>query len=254
MKKTTLVISSLIMLCTISSCSKKGDTGPAGPVGPAGPSFTGAINGHVIIYDQYGSRVLNWPNSVQLTLKGGKSTTADSTGYFVFGNVTTGSYTITAAGEGLGGTLVKNIPFLSDTFNTDIALTRKPDFNLAGFTAYHNTGSQFDSLVFAVPADTKARNLIVFVNNKRSVSNDPNNYLLAYVKAIPASSWVGNVNVMLRIPASDLNNANIYYGEQIYFAACSYVVNDVSLYEDPTTGKQVYNAVGTALVDSTIAP
>jgi hypothetical protein len=60
--------------------------------------------------------------------------------------------------------------------------------------------------------------------------------------------------VVISIPAGDLNNAGLFYGEQVYYAAYSYVVNDASVYEDMATGKNVYNAVGSPLVDSALCP
>ena len=76
----------------LSSCSKKGDTGPAGPAGPAGPTYTGAISGHVSLFDQYGSKVLNGLTSVQLSLNGAAATNPDATGYYIYGGIATGVY------------------------------------------------------------------------------------------------------------------------------------------------------------------
>lgn len=254
MKKHLPVILALSIIAVIASCQKK--QGPQGPAGPSGPSFKGVINGYVSLYDQYGSRTYLNLASVQVTLKNGAAKNADANGYFYFDSVITGNYSITATGTGLATTTINNIGFVKDTFFQAVKLSAKPNFNISTFDAYHNTGSEFDSLVINVPSDTRARNIIVFVHNKASVSNTPGNYLLTIVKPVPAvaGGWPILSKVVVRIHASELNNANIFYGEQVYFAAYSYVINDMSVYTDPGTGKEVYNALGVALIDSAMAP
>lgn len=240
-----------LTLITFISCTKKGDTGPAGP---AGPSFKGCISGYVSIYDAAGSKKLTGLQNIVLTLKGGTTINADVNGHYIFTNVSSGTYNITASGPGMAATLVNNIGFVSDTFFKNITLSAVPDFNISSFKAFHNAGSQFDSLIMTVPTDTRSRNVIVFVNNSPVVNNMPGNYLGVFTKAVNASPWPGTATLPLRISASDLNNLNLYYGDKVYYAAYSYVVNDASVYDDPQTGAKVYNAVGTGLVDSTTAP
>lgn len=249
MKKLLPLVALLCIITIVNSC-KKGNTGPTGP---AGPSFKGVINGYVSVYDQYGSKTYVNLNNIQLTLKGGVTKNADINGYFYFDSVATGTYSIMASGSTFASTMVNNIGFVKDTFFQNIKLSLKPTFNLESFHSYHNTGSEYDSLIITVPADSRPRNLIVFAHNNRSVSNEPGHYLLSYIKSIPATTW-GTTNVLVRIHAKEFNNANIFYGEQTYFAAYSYVVGDMSVYVDPATGKEAYNAVGTPLLDSAIAP
>ena len=245
----------LIIACVIlfSSACKKGDQGATGATGPAGPTFTGAIAGHVSLYDSYGVRQLDGLNTVQLTLKGGATATADVNGFFVFNKVTTGTYSISAAGNGLGATTVNNVNFLNDTTYQDIRLSELPNFDISTFSSMYNTGSSNDSLIMTFPADTKARNLIIFVNDKLPVNNSPENYRLAYIKPIP-TTWGANTTMIFRVPEADLSGVNIFYGEKVYYSVYSYVVNDASVYTDEATGKSVYTAVGAGLVDSTIAP
>lgn len=235
------------ILCT-TSCYKKGSTGPAGPVGP---SYVGAINGHFTVYDQYGDRLFNGYQNITATLKGGKTVAPDPvTGYYIFDSVATGTYKMQCSGTGLATTVLNNFTFINDTLYRDIGLSAVPTFSLTSFTAYHNAGSAYDSLVITVTADTKARNCIIFVSDKPGVSNDPASYIYTYVKTIAANATY----MLVRVPASDLNVANIFYGQPVYYAAYSYVVNDVSVYEDMVTGRNVYNAVGAALADSAICP
>src|SRR5437763_1709935 len=101
------IILASCIIASLGSCTKKGNTGPTGPTGPAGPtgpSFKGVINGHVSIYDQYGSKMFTGLNGVQLTLQNGIAVTTDATGYFIFDSVVTGSYSVLATGTGLAGT------------------------------------------------------------------------------------------------------------------------------------------------------
>ena len=57
------------------------------------------------------------------------------------------------------------------------------------------------------------------------------------------------------VPRQDLNDVGYTSGTKIYYAAYSYVVGDVSVYEDQSTGRNVYNAVNTnAIVDTTYVP
>ncbi len=60
----------IVFALAICSCSKKGDTGPAGATGPAGPAYKGAISGHVILNDQFGTRVYSGLGSVNIQLNG----------------------------------------------------------------------------------------------------------------------------------------------------------------------------------------
>ena len=254
MKRNTFhLVMPLLFVLFAASCTKKGDTGPAGPAGPPGTSvYKGIVDGHVIVYDQYGSKKTSGLDGVQVTLKGVSTVVTDASGYFVFNNVSTGDYTITASGAGLGGTTVYNVPFLKDSIYTDVKMSQIPAFNLSTFTAYHNTGSQYDSLVMTFPGDARVRNCIVFVNKTSNAGNMPGDYLLTYVKALPANTW--STTVVLRIPVADLNSLNLYFGDKVYYGAASYVVNDASLYEDHSSTQNVYSAVGTVLVDSTVCP
>src|SRR4051812_41031414 len=110
MKRNTLLsIAAFLVGSAALSCTKKGDTGPAGPAGPPGTSvYKGTIDGHVKVYDQYGSKKTTGLDGILVTLKGVATVATDANGYFVFGNVSTGNYSITATGSGLAGTAIYN--------------------------------------------------------------------------------------------------------------------------------------------------
>jgi hypothetical protein len=244
------LIVSLVVLSAVSCKKTTGPTGPAGPTGSAGPSFKGAINGHVRLYDQYGSRLFSGYNNVTLTLKGGKVITPDSTGFFTFDSVTTGTYTIQASCTGFGATMLDNFQFVNDTLYRDIWMSAIPAFRLSSFSASHNPGSVNDSLVMTFPQDTRFRRCIVFVGHKPSVSNMPGDYINNYMIVLNANQTTAS----MLVPVSDLNAAGFFYGEAVYYAVYSYVMLDGSVYEDMVTGNNVYNAVSNPIVDSAMCP
>ena len=249
-----LVFLSLIVLTT-ASCTKKGDTGAAGATGatgPAGPSYTGVISGHVDLVDQYGSKVLEGVNTAQISLNGGTAINPDVTGFYQFDNVKTGDYVIAASASGYASTVLDKFQYLADTLNKDVKMAAIPNFSFTTFTTYSNTASPApnDSLVITFTADPRAREFIVFVNNNASVSNTVSNYLLVYTKAIPGNATKAGID----INRQDLLDAGIPSGQMAYYAVYAYVVNDVSVYEDFATGKNVYNAVNNPMVDSALVP
>lgn len=251
LRKTMVAVATFGVLAFASSCTKKGDTGPAGATGPAGPSYTGAISGHVDLYDQYGSKVLTGLSSVQVSLDGGSTQNATSAGYYMFSNVKTGSYTLSATNSGYGATQVTNFQFLSDTLNRDLKMSAIPNFSPATFDVYPTAAGTGDSLVMTFSTDTRLRNAIVFINSTSAVNGQPANYLLAYTKNIGA-----NVpRAVIIIPKQDLINAGLASGATYYLAAYGYVISDASAYEDYSTGKTVYNAISsTPLTATAVVP
>lgn len=242
----------LFLLLSAAACTKKGATGPAGPAGPAGTSATSGVcelNGHVSLYDQYGTRQFLGLKNVRLALRNGTFTYADSTGFYIFPALASSGYTVTASASGYAATAY-TANLASDTLYKDVKLSAIPTFQVVSMSAYHNAGSANDSLILSFDADTRQRNCIVFASSLPTVSNQPGNYMLSYTHAIVANA----TRVQILVPATDLNGANIFYGQRVYYVAYSYVVNDVSVYEDQNTGKNVYNAVGTAVIDSALCP
>jgi len=253
LKKSFLVIPAISILLA-ASCAKEG---PSGPTGPAGPSFTGTVTGDVSLYDKYGSNVLTGLlNLVNISMSSKTiaaiSTAIDSNGLYTYVNVVTGTYTISAnADSDYAGTVLSNVNFVSGTLYQDIKLSAIPDSFITSFASYLNTGSLTDSLALTVKSDARERNCIVFLSKAKTVSNDPNFYLLKYRIDIPGSTNT----VAFTIPQQDLLDAGFTSGSKVFYAAYSYVVNDGSVYEDPTTGRNIYNAVNaTPIVDSALVP
>jgi hypothetical protein len=186
---------------------------------------------------------------IKVDLNDTVSTLTDTAGYYSFDSVVSGNYNIVASKAGYGTTRSGNYAFINDTLYKNLKMSAIPSFNLLTFSAFYCLGTDYDSVVATVTVDTRLRNMIVFVSNKPTVSSS--DYLRAYVKSIPIN-FVNRVGI--RITASELNTAGIFYGEVAYYAAYSYVINDASVYEDPMTGNNIYTAVGTAFADTALAP
>jgi hypothetical protein len=238
-----------------ASCAKEG---PTGPTGPAGPSYTGSISGHVMLFDKYGSPVTGGYTSAKLTLAGSTTTLGtsgsavpDNSGYYLYSSVKTGSYSLTATDSAYGSKVINNVNFVLGNVNQDITLSAIPDSFLTALNAKNSTVGLYDSLTFHAISDARVRNVILFLNSNVNVGRVPATYLLKYVVQIPANT----TSVKLMIPQQDLLNAGLATGAKVYFAAYSYVIADKSVYEDLTTGKNVYNAVyPVPFVDSAIVP
>jgi hypothetical protein len=244
MQKMNLAAVLAFVTVLLASCAKEG---PNGPTGPAGPVYYGNITGHVSLYDKYGSKIFANLNRVNLYLSNTSiATYPDTTGYYFFDNEPTAEYSITAVDSAFAPTVINNINFVSGVLNQDIKLSIIPDSFVTAFTATKTAGA--DSLVITVTPDSRFRNCIVFVNDL-TASNIA--YLLSYKVAVPG----GATTATLFVPQQDLLNAGFLSGALVFYAAYSYVVNDASVYENPSTGAYIYNAVyPTPLTDTTRVP
>jgi len=242
----------LLLAClSWAACKKKEVTGPQGPVGPAGPAYKGVVTGHVGMYDQYGSRMVFNYTPLQVTLSGYDTVMTDSLGYFHFDSVATGNYKLTVNAAEFGSTVVRNVNVIKDTTYQPVKVSQKPQFDITALTATKLEATAEVQITLTFPIEGRVRNVLLLIGKTADVSGDPSTYLLSYVKTIPASSF-GTFTT--RIPVSDLNNARIFYGDVVHIAAYSYVVSDMSTYEDPITGRNVYTAIGQRVVDTCMAP
>ncbi len=232
----------------LASCAKVGPSGANGLTGPAGPAYTnGVIMGHVSFYDQYGDRVLTALNKTQISLNSGPTISPDTTGFFVYTNVSTGNYTLAASDSGYAATALMPFQCVTDTVYKDIRLSAKPDFVPVSMAI--NKLIAAESISVSFPDDARTRSCILFLNNTAAVNHQPSGYVAAYSNTF-AGSAVG-----FTIPAQDFYNYGFASGDKVYYAAYSYSVRDCSVYEDLISGKNVYNAVSdSALIDSAIVP
>lgn len=210
-----------------------------------------------MLFDQYGTKVNDGLSGIQVTLsKPATTVTTDANGYYLFTGVSTQDYTIMVHDPNTtpytyGDNEAIKFQYLADTLTRDIRLSAIASFSPATFTALLSAITGNDSLVITVAPDARVRDIIVFVNNTATVNNQPDNYLLSYVKAIPANT----TTVTLLVPANDLHDQGINAGSTAYYAAYGSPVANASVYEDIPTGKSVYNALSAGSVTaSAIAP
>ncbi len=250
---------SVVMVFAISvllaSCAKEG---PTGPTGPAGPGYTGTISGHVMLYDQYGNRLLSNMDSARIMLHanpgnsivfaGDTLVSPDIYGAYLYSNISTGQYYFTAADTGYGATNINYFNFLSGSLNVDIKLSAKPAFALTS-VAYQDSVTGIDSLMISCTPDPQLRSCVIFVNSSSSVAPGES-YVLSYVKNIPANA----TQITAIITKQELIDAGFVHDSLVYYTVFSHAFNDQSVYEDQATGKNVYNAVSNPTVDTTRVP
>jgi hypothetical protein len=249
MKKTSLS-SALILISTallFNACTKTGTSGSQGPQGPAGPALSGTLSGHVDLYDQYGSQILNTKTANVILYNSSNtrvdSMNADSTGKYSFSNITTGIYTLAYRNLGYGQQLHENFQFLGGgDLNVDGKISQLPNFNITNITVdsiNHATGNVV--LTCSVNADTKARTLQIFASGNASVSSNPANYIAFATQSVKANA----ITVVINFPLSNLYNAGLASGATVYFAIYGGTANygSASSYEDYNTGRTIYTAL-----------
>ncbi len=212
-----------MVIGTISSCTKQTTTVQT-------LAYTGSIDGHIMLYDQYGSRVLTGLSKADVSVQT-VAENPDSNGYYIFSNAGTGVYNITVTDSGYATTQTNNFQYLGDTLNKDIKLSAIPAFSPISYAVYPALSTPGDSIVLNFNADTRARNCILFINNGSTVNSIPPNYLLVYTKAIAANK----TSAFIIVPSADFTDAGIAGGATVYCAGYGYVVSDGSVYEDQTT-------------------
>ena len=240
-------------LLLLASCAKEG---PTGPTGSNGPSLSGSIGGHVKLYDMYGTQVLYGMDSARLYLNGTTTPLLPGiSGSYLFNTyngvaMVTGNYSVTATDSGYATTVKNNIQLVTGALNVDVKLSAIPDSFVYTFHAYHNAGSANDSLLFTFKPDTRQRYCIIFANTNTVINGQPGNYLYNKVLSIAPNTPGGTYLV----PGQDLSDAGMVSGSSVFFGVYSYVINDASVYEDISTGRNVYNAISGGLADSTKVP
>ncbi len=247
-KKTpiALLLTGALGLLFFTACQKD-VIGPAGPQGAPGPTYTGSITGFVSLYDQYGTKLSTNVSNIKVSIDNTTTTAlTDNMGKYSFLNLPTGSYSITIIDSAYGTARVQNIGLLTGQNNHDIKLSAIPTFALGSVTAVDTIsgGISYVKVRGTVTADAKGRELAVYFGTTASVSSAPANYSLLYSKAI--NSNLTSFSVL--VPVSDLYGAGLTTGSTAYFAvypaAVAYASS--SYYEDLSTGKFIYNAVGTS--------
>jgi hypothetical protein len=248
MKKNLLVTTTLMAATAIliNSCSKP-TNGATGPQGPAGPSLSGVLSGHVDLYDQYGSQILNSKTARVILYNSSNvridSMNADSTGKYSFSNITTGIYTLAYRDSAYGQQLHQNFQFLGGgNLNVDGKISKLPNFNITGITIDSiNHATSNVVLSCSIATDTKTRTLLIFASGSSSVSANPSNYLAVIAQNVKANGTTVTIN----FPLANLYNAGLNSGATVYFAIYGATANynTASFYEDYNTGRNIYTAL-----------
>ena len=230
----------LLSATVISGC-KKEVVGPDGAQGPAGPALTGTVNGHIYLYDQYGNPILTGLVGIHDSIDGTSNVAhTDSTGMYVFSNLSTGIYNFTVMDSAFGTMKVQSQQFVGGgTLVRNINLSKIPSFNVSSLTAVASATNI--TLTGTVTADTHVRTFIVFVGATNAASASPSTYLDYYTKNVPANGTSFTINV----DNTALYNLGLTTTTTAYFAAYGAAsgYNSTSTYEDLTTGRTVFNAI-----------
>ena len=261
MKKNFKVLIAIIAVVSFSACSKTGPAGPTGSQGPAGPSYTGTLSGHVDLYDQYGSQILNSKSTRVILYNSNNmqidSMNADSTGKYAFNSIRTGIYTLAFRDSGYGQELHQDFQFLGGgVLNIDGKISKIPNFNITSITSdsiNHTTGNVV--LSCSINTDSKTRALLIFAAGNSLVSSSPVNYLTFISQNVKANV----TSVVINFPLNNLYNAGLNSGSTVYFAIYGAASNysSSSTYEDLNTGRTIINAVSPAMyspVPSAVLP
>jgi hypothetical protein len=266
MKKTTLQFLSILtlVLILIVSCKKGGYGGRHGPssgaTGPAGPSLTGNMNGFVTLYDITGAKILiNLKNdSVILTNNSTNAilrTVTDSTGKYLFSNITTGTYNIQISRNGYGTLLLEDVQFAGGGNEyKNGALSMVPISTVTSLASVDTTINTVNNVkvrgVIPVSSGTSAVIIYISIPGTSSASSNVTNFSSYYVVNIAA----GNTGFYLDIPTANLYDLGFSSGNTVYFSA--YMIGastSSSSYQDLGTGKSIFTAISAASVTSSVA-
>ena len=271
MKKTFIKISalSISLLVLATACTKTGATGPAGPTGASGatgstgPNLSGNLVGFVSLYDAAGAKILTSSSlkgdSVTLTNNATNAVmkvATDSTGKYMFSNITTGNYNLSYSKTGFGTLLASDVQFTGGgNLFRNAALSQIPAITVTTFAAKDSTtnptiragdtivkSEKYIALSGTIPATTGGSEIIIYVSNPGgiSASNSLTNFSNYYTIAVKP----GATTYSLLVPTSDLYDLNFTSGNTAYFEA--YVIGastGSSSYVDLSTGKTVFTAI-----------
>jgi hypothetical protein len=243
MKKIQLIGLALLAAVTLSNCKKDAPAGPTGPPGNAGPALTGNLKGHITLWDQFNGRILANQAGDTVSIDGTSlKTTTDSTGYYVFAGISTGTYNLTITKPGFGMMKSQNIEFVGggDTYR-DARIGQPSTFNATGLADSVGATSGNVTVYGTVPTDPHGRSFIIYVGSSSAVSSNPTTFLYYNTKNI-------NPNVTklsFTIPLTDLQDAGFVTGASVYFAVygINSGFNNTSSYEDFPTGRTVFTGL-----------
>lgn len=234
-----LLLSALIAILFFTSGCKK-DTSSTTAL------LTGNLYGFVTLYDQYGAKVTSGVSATNVTLVSTTNQTlnaaTDSTGKYIYNNITQGQYLLSFTNNGYGTIYNAPLGFLGGgNIDHDVKLSAIPNF----YDSLLNT--PLDTLNNIVlngtfsGTDTRKRTFVIFVGSSPAVSSAPANYLTYY-------TGTANNNLTTfteKIAISDLYDLGFSSGSTVYFAVYGAAAEFASQsdVEDYSTGRLNFTAI-----------
>lgn len=260
----TVALSVVVMFAV--SCKKDGPTGATGATGPAGgPIMTGNIEGVVFIYDAGGvkqtSSALLAGDSIILTNNNNGAvykTTTNSTGFYTFTNVPSGTYSFTVTKPDYGINKAFGFEFVGGgTTYKNFNLSQIPTTNVIAVQTNTTIVSGSSPTVISVQISgtvtttLENTNEIIFISSTASVSGA----LGSYVSYFLSASSAGISGFGTNIAASTFYGLGFTSGSTVYLATYVYGGTVGSNYTDPISGLNVYTALSsTPVIMSCIVP
>lgn len=272
MKKTIIKISSLLVAGVIltTACTKTGATGPAGAsggtgaTGANGPALTGTVVGYVDLFDQYGellpasaageiyltsNNMSGWKDSTYVSSGGANTYTAA---------LTTGTYefNLTSKMGGFGNLQINSMNFVGGATqynSTHLQMTQVPTFSVTNLLAAVSTSTNNPAITTTITVSSvdpvRSRKAIIFFGSATTVSSNPSTYL-GYTTATigpNTSTVVVSLNCATTLYPNGADSASTIF---LNAYPISYS-NGASAYLDPSTGKTIFNNIGSSVIPAT---
>lgn len=265
---------SLMILAT--SCTKTGATGPNGTAGTngangtngnngaPGPNLSGNLQGIISLYDVSGAKMLSPTilkgDSVILTNSSSgmiMRTATDSTGKYMFSNISTGTYSLAVSKPNYGTIWAQGIQFAGGgNADRNYALSVIPITNIVAAASVDtiyavvgagNTPEKYIRVRGSVPVSASVITVITYISmsGNTSVNSMPGNFASYYTTTV--SPGVSKFNFY--IPTANFYDLNFASGSIVYFA--TYIIGgntSASTYTDWNTGQPVFTALSSSPV------
>jgi len=242
---------SIVLILFATSCTKTGATGPAGPAGSS--SLTGNFEGVVFLWDVAGNKLLSptllTGDTVTLTNNSSGATyktTTSTTGTYTFSNISAGTYSLTVSKSGYGIVKAYGIQFVGGgTTYRNFNLAQIPTTSVATATAIAGGNVQVSG---TVPASAYTQVIIYLSLPSNTFVNNTLGNFSTYTYVI----YIGTgTTFSFNFTPTALYDLGFVSGNTVYFAAYT-VNNNGSWYTDPVTGLNVYTAISSSPVTTSI--
>jgi Carboxypeptidase regulatory-like domain len=253
-KFATLLLASVCAGTMLAGCSGKdgdpgpagtpGATGPAGPAGPSGQNLTGNLVGFVNPVDEFGNPLAK--NGVTVTLDGvtpAATATTNADGRYEFTSLRNGTYNLSFSRTGLGSIRRIGVGHVGGDQPT--------------FLGTNTISAPSTTTIGNVAANSISSNGVT-INIPFSNTNAPSGSLLrfaVYASSSPnVTAATGTLLANISNASNSLNftilkstlNANGFASGTAVYVVVYGVPAVLTSYSDPTTGRIMYNGLGTA--------